>query len=156
MVLDRFFKPKWQHKKAQVRLQAVAQLDPKNKEHLNVLRTLAIGDNEPTVQKTAVQRINQIHPLEEMLKNHPDKQLENWLTQQIGHLLAHKHARELDEAEQVRYIQKCDHQQIIQYIALNAELSTLQLAAIERLENESDLTHVAINAGAANLRFAAA
>ena len=156
MVLDRFFKPKWQHKKAQVRLQAVAQLDPKNKEHLNVLRTLAIGDNEPTVQKTAVQRINQIHPLEEMLKNHPDKQLENWLTQQIGHLLAHKHAKELDEAEQVRYIQKCDHQQIIQYVALNAELSTLQLAAIERLENESDLTHLAINAGAANLRFAAA
>jgi len=156
MVLDRFFKPKWQHKKAQVRLQAVAQLDPKNKEHLNVLRTLAIGDNEPSVQKTAVQRINQIHPLEEMLKTHPDKQLENWLTHQIAHLLAHKHAKELDETEQVQYIQKCSHQQIIQYVALNAELSTLQLAAIKRLEDESDLSQVVINASASNLRFAAA
>lgn len=156
MVLDRFFKPKWQHKKAQVRLQAVAQLDPQNKDQLGVLRTLAIGDNEPTVQKAAVERINRIQPLEEMLKNHPDKQLEHWLTQQIAHLLAHKHAKELDETEQVQYIQKCSHQQIIQYVALNAELSTLQLAAIKKLENESDLSQVVVNAGSSTLRYAAA
>ncbi|PCJ13159.1 MAG: hypothetical protein COB04_16895 [Gammaproteobacteria bacterium] len=156
MVLDRFFKPKWQHKKAQTRLQAVAQLDPKDKEQLNILRTLATGDTEPTVQQSAVQRINQIQPLEEMLKNHPDQQLEHWLTHQIAQLLAHKQPKELNEAEQIQYIQKCDHQEVIQYLALNAEISALQLAAIQKLDSESHLSQVAISASSSTLRFAAA
>lgn len=156
MVLDRFFKPKWQHKKAEIRLQAVAQLNCKNTDHLNILKNLAKGDKHPQVRQAAVKQIGQIQELDQLLQSHPDAQLHNWVIEQLSLQLSSKNASHSDESKKLQYTQSCPHQEILQHVALNGQIPEVQLAAIQGLENEQHLIHIATNASSANHRYAAA
>ncbi|HPY40810.1 MAG TPA: hypothetical protein PLM98_09840, partial [Thiolinea sp.] len=55
-MLGSLFKPKWQHKDAKVRLQAVANLAPDSSE----LISLAANDPDPSVRGAAIQRLNNL------------------------------------------------------------------------------------------------
>jgi len=56
-LLKPFFKPKWQHKKADVRKQALRSLNAQKSQDLPIIEQLAMGDLDASVRRLAVKRV---------------------------------------------------------------------------------------------------
>lgn len=54
--LSKLFKPKWQNKSAEVRLEALQQLDPHNNEQREIIESLLLNDENPSVRQAALSK----------------------------------------------------------------------------------------------------
>lgn len=66
LLLDKLFKPKWRNEKAEVRRQAMQELDWAVPEQQIVLRQAILGDLDVGVREAAIQKVPSLKPLLEM------------------------------------------------------------------------------------------
>ncbi|TRX56850.1 DUF349 domain-containing protein [Thalassomonas sp. M1454] len=59
MILTKFFKPKWQHQDAPVRITALNSLSLDNSEHIAILENLVANDESELVRRAALIKLNQ-------------------------------------------------------------------------------------------------
>ncbi len=57
-MFERFFKPKWQHPRAEIRRQTLERLDPDDAAQRAIIETLALEDPDPAVRRAALGRLS--------------------------------------------------------------------------------------------------
>ena len=83
-MFKKIFRPKWQHRKAQVRLAALRELavtDP-------ILLQMAREDNEPSVRQQALRRIGDLQSLFLLLADERDMAVREACNKRLKRLLA--------------------------------------------------------------------
>ncbi len=71
MLFSKFKKPKWQHRKAEIRKEALLSLSANDTEYNNIILEL-LNDSEVDIRKLAVKRLNDVEKLEKLLANEGD------------------------------------------------------------------------------------
>ncbi|WP_445156671.1 DUF349 domain-containing protein [Halomonas sp. E14] len=149
--LQRFLAPRWQHRDAQVRLQAVSRLDPTHPDQRRALAALCLDDT-PSVRQAALMRFDDPAPLLPLLTQQPDNPE---LQHRLAALLTGK-AGALALAQRIDWVARLPHRDLLMTIALEGDNQQLRLAALAGLHEESDLIHQACENGIAAVRHAAA
>lgn len=146
-LLDKFlkpslFKPKWQHKDAAVRKQALAKLDDER-----TLVQVAQHDSDKDVRLLALSKIQSKQYLAEFLvSEHPD------LRQQAQQ----QHLKQLLPNQSIDDLNAINSDNDLVSIASYTQDETLRLAAINNISDESVRLDIACNNPVAKVRLAAA
>lgn len=135
MIFKRWFKPKWQHKDAAVRQQALQALQPTEGEHKKILHELAFNDGAEAVRKAALHQLNDFalwwqaskHDAAERLKNYAEQQLVEQLIQ-----------GQVDTALKQKFIAQCNRSSVLEQLALKEQDPAVRFALLQRLDR-SDL-----------------
>lgn len=131
MIFKRWFKPKWQHADAAIRLQAIQTLQATDNEHKKILHELAFNDGVEAVRKAALHQLNDFalwwqaskHDAAERLKQYAEQQL-------IGQLLA----GEVEAALKQKFIAQCNRSTVLEQLALKERDPQLRFSLLQRLE----------------------
>ncbi len=164
-MFKKFFKPKWQSAKPQVRIQAINNLNIEDGDDLHVLDLLAKGDIEATVRSVAYQRTVNTEKLLSYIQQEKDNSAQQAA---INHLLVLLNDNDvaldarleaivkgLDTQAQASLVEKTKNvelgllalegikeESVLQLYATSLSLSRLRQTAAERLETESVLESV--------------
>ncbi|OYW93201.1 MAG: hypothetical protein B7Z18_06960, partial [Alishewanella sp. 32-51-5] len=143
MIFKRWFKPKWQHQDAAVRLQALESLDPQNTEHKNTLHELAFNDGAEAVRKAALHRLNDFALWWQASKQDAAERLKLYAEQQlVQQLLTGK----VDSALKHKFIEQCQRSSILEQLALQDNDTTLRLSLLQRLGRQDLLMQSLLDA----------
>lgn len=143
MIFKRWFKPKWQHQDAAVRLQALESLDPQNTEHKNTLHELAFNDGAEAVRKAALHRLNDFSLWWQASKQDAAERLKLYAEQQlVQQLLTGK----VDSALKHKFIEQCQRSSILEQLALQDNDATLRLSLLQRLGRQDLLMQSLLDA----------
>nr|WP_320137023.1 DUF349 domain-containing protein [uncultured Amphritea sp.] len=149
----KFFKPRWQHNKATVRIRAVHRLSPGNTEHREVLARLARQDQSVDVRLAAVEKIAAPDLLSDILAHDMDPDIRRSVAKRICEII-------LDPgytySQQYECISCLQDENMLAHIALNSENSELQQQAIRRINDQHSLVSVVVNGNCTQLRQLAA
>jgi len=164
-MFKKFFKPKWQSAKPQVRIQAINNLNIEDGDDLHVLDMLARGDVEASVRTVAYQRTSDTEKLLTYIQQEKDDGAQQAA---INHLLAvlddcdvvldarlEKVVKGLDSQALASLVEKTKNTElgllalegiseeaVLQLYATTLSLSGLRQVAAERLNTESVLDAV--------------
>ncbi|MFC4654450.1 DUF349 domain-containing protein [Rheinheimera marina] len=138
MIFKRWFAPKWQHKDAAVRQQAIAELSVTN-EHKQILHELAFNDGHEAVRRAALDKLNEFSLWWQASKQDNAERLKQYAEQQLiqmvldnrisGHL---KH----------QFVEQCHRSSVLEKLALSEPDADLRFFVLQRL-NKSEL--IALN-----------
>lgn len=131
MIFKRWFKPKWQHADAAIRLHAIQTLQATESEHKKILHELAFNDGVEAVRKAALHQLNDFalwwqaskHDAAERLKQYAEQQL-------IGQLLE----GEVEAALKQKFIAQCNRSTVLEQLALKERDPQLRFTLLQRLE----------------------
>ncbi|MGD8385115.1 MAG: DUF349 domain-containing protein, partial [Lysobacterales bacterium] len=148
------FKPKWEHKDAEVRLAAVSSAqDP---DLLDKLLDIAAADPDVRVRCAAIQRV---HRLENILKLHAaetDNAARQLLLERIRQLAGNSEASRPPLDVRMRAVVETADKQLVEHLAVNAPEAELRRKAIGMVRRQGLLGDCCIgDEDAANRRLAA-
>ncbi len=150
MILNRFFKPKWQHPDPQVRKQAVGEIssvDP-------ILVQVARQDRSPDVRRAALERLGELPLLQQIARQDPDLEVRQAADTRFRELLAGATQGSPSLAMRLALLAELPPE-LVEYLALHGRETELRLAALDRITEETLLERVVLADPAANLRFTA-
>lgn len=128
-LIQKFFKPKWQHAKADVRLQALQTLDDQT-----VLLDLAQNDDDVSVQLAALNKLADLDQLVGFF-NHDQNQLkESALKRFLSLLLGFENT-----ADQLKALSSLNESTRLMQIATYAPEESLRQGALEQIQDETAL-----------------
>ncbi|MDO6562914.1 DUF349 domain-containing protein [Amphritea sp. 1_MG-2023] len=149
----KFFKPRWQHNKATVRVRAVHRLSTGNTEHREVLARLARQDQSIEVRLAAVEKIASPDLLSDILTHDMDPDIRRSVAKRICEII-------LDPSYTPRQQQACVHclqdENMLAHIAINGKNPEIQQQAICRINDQHSLISVIMNANSTQIRQLAA
>ncbi|RTE65508.1 DUF349 domain-containing protein [Amphritea opalescens] len=149
----KFFKPRWQHNKATVRIRAVHRLSPGNTEHREVLARLARQDQSVDVRLAAVEKIAAPDLLSDILAHDEDPDIRRSVAKRICEIILDPGYTYSQQHECISCLQD---ENMLAHIALNSENSKLQQQAIQRINDQHSLISVIVNGNCTQLRQLAA
>ncbi len=154
-MLARFFKPKWQHHKAEIRLRAISKLSADDPGTEEILTRLALQDQDAEVRRTALTRVLATQVLLRASQEDSDNQNRTTALQRITHLISGELGQlSLDERlVLMSHIQTTD---LLLHLALNANLPELRQHALQQLEDESLLLDLIRQSDNSDIRRTAA
>jgi hypothetical protein len=148
------FKPRWQHRDADLRKQAVATLD--EPELLAALDEICVTDEDPGVRAAAAVRVNDLGVLNGALGTEQDAAVIAALRQRIGELAAatgtHRPPLEL----RLEVIAAAQDRDLLERVASSAPEPQLRSAALQRVGRQGFLGDRAIHDPDPEVRQAAA
>ena len=147
------FRPKWQHRKVQVRLVAVRELtavDP-------VLLQVAREDTEAVVRQQAVRRIGDANALLGLLAEESDEGVREVCSKHLRRLLAGQEEGlpRLSLEQRLLLVGRCTEEEITAHVLLHAAEPELRRVALAAASRPSVLAEVALNDPSSELRLAA-
>ena len=149
----KFFKPRWLHSKAAVRIRAIHRLSPDNTEHLEVLARLARQDQSPEVRLAAVTRIDTPALLSDIVSHESDPDVRRKAADRICRII-------LDPAYPLNQQQEClkhlQEDNMLAHIVLNSKQADLQLQALSRIDDQHCLLTLTVNGSTTLIRQTAA
>ncbi len=151
----KFFRPKWQSNKADVRVRAISTLLTEHPEQLEILARLAQMDQSPDVRKAAVARLQKPELLLRVMASEQDPSIRHVATDRLCKLVASE-ASTLSPEQQLSCIEDIQDQDLLTHIALHTGQSALQQAALLRVRDENNLEVLTLNAQSAQMRRLAA
>jgi hypothetical protein len=151
----KFFRPKWQSNKADVRIRAISTLLTEHPEQLEILARLAQMDQSPDVRKAAVARLQKPELLLRVMASEQDPSIRHVATDLLCKLVASE-ASTLSPEQQLSCIQDIQDQDLLTHIALHTGQAALQQAAVLRVRDENNLEVLTLNAQSAQMRRLAA
>jgi hypothetical protein len=151
----KFFRPKWQSNRADVRIRAISKMLAEHPEQLEILSRLAQSDQSPDVRKAAVTRLQKPELLLRIMASEQDPAIRRIATDQLCRLVAGE-TSELSRDEQLSCIQGIQDQDLLTHIALRTAQAELQQAAVLCVHDESNLEVLTLNAQSAHMRRLAA
>lgn len=149
----KFFKPRWQHNKATVRVRAVHRLSPGNTEHHEVLARLAQQDQSVEVRLAAVEKIAAPDLLSDILTHDIDPDIRRSVAKRICEIILAPGYTMSQKDECLNCLQDDN---MLAHIALNSDNLMLQQQAIQRIKDQQNLSSVILNAHSTQLRQLAA
>lgn len=149
-MLGSLFKPKWQHKDAKVRLQALASLAPDSTE----LISLAESDPDPSVRSAAIARLTHL-PLLIKLAKSSDAALNTTAQERVALLAASDTRHDAALAEVFAWFKQ--HPELVVALAQNAKRDvSLRKLAIAELRDQGVLLAIAEQDASKDIQFQAA
>ena len=105
MIFSKFFKPKWQHKEASVRVLAInEELSVGNSEHEVILQKLLKEDASELVQRAVLLKFNQFELWLDNAKSNSRQKLKEYCQKQVKQILADEHEIRLTSQEKQTYL----------------------------------------------------
>ena len=150
MILNRFFKPKWQHVDPQVRKQALLELgaaDP-------ILVQMARQDHNPEVRRAALERITELPLLLQIARQDVDAEVRQTAQNCYRALLAGAVPGSPPVAARLAALAALPGD-TVDYLAVHGKEPELRLAALEQVEHESLLERIVLDDPAATVRSVA-
>ncbi|GHG75017.1 hypothetical protein GCM10010919_28930 [Alishewanella longhuensis] len=135
MIFKRWFKPKWQHADAAIRLQAIQTLQATDSDHKNILHELAFNDGAEAVRKAALHQLSDFALWWQASKHDAAERLRLYAEQQlISQLLD----GEVESALKQKFVAQCNRSSVLEQLALKDSDPQLRYTLLQRLE-KSDL-----------------
>ncbi|MFC6669531.1 hypothetical protein [Marinobacterium aestuariivivens] len=151
----KFFRPKWQSNKADVRIRAISRMLADNPEQQEILSRLAQTDQNIEVRKAALARLIRPEPLLRLLASELDPAIRHSASEHLCELITDAHS-DLSAEQRLRCIEGIQDQDLLTHIALHSQQAQLQQAAVAKVRDESNLEVLALNAQSAQTRRLAA
>lgn len=151
-IFDRFRKPKWQHRSAEVRKEAVAGLSPHD---YPVVVQLARTDPAPEVRIAALRRIRDLQLLRELARSDADAAVREFIHQRFRQLLAGSREDSPPLADRIEAVAETGESDLLEFIAANGKEAELRRAALARVGREALLGDIAIGDPVSENRLAA-
>ena len=155
-MLGKLFKPRWQHRDPQQRIQAIGRLDLGQTEDNQILATLARGDASEAVRCAAAGRLTDLKQLDLLARQDPSNEVREAAALQVCALLAGTAENAPLAENRLRLVLLTDNQQVLGHVARQGIDMESRKAAIARLEDQTALFQLAIEADTAELRLSAA
>lgn len=131
MIFKRWFKPKWQHADAAIRLQAIQTLQATDSEHKNILHELAFNDGAEAVRKAALHQLNDFALWWQASKHDPAERLKQYAEQQlVSQLLEGKVETTLKQ----KFVSQCNRSSVLEQLAIKDSDPQLRFSLLQRLE----------------------
>ncbi len=109
MIFSKFFKAKWQHKDATVRVLAVnEELELNNKEHLAVLNNLLATDNSDLVRRAVLIKLNSFDVWLQESKSNTEAKIREYASKQLKKIFSDEHALKLTADEKIAQLPQLD------------------------------------------------
>ncbi|MGH1461610.1 MAG: DUF349 domain-containing protein [Neptuniibacter sp.] len=149
-----FFKPKWQHPKAEKRIKAVSKMRPANEKKLAILSQLALKDSDERVRVAATEKLTNLNLLIKISKNDPSEITRDQALHNISkNLLSHDSP---DLSEKLNVLKSLSDINFLSHIALNSNDKELREQAISQLNDSQSLLTIAEKSQRASIRALAA
>lgn len=146
-----FFKPKWEHKNAPVRAQAVAtSQDPRL---IALLPVMTIEDADPSVRLHAMRRVSDLEVLFKAAFDDSDESVRNATAKRLVSLLCDKN--QTDPEKSVDIVRRIEDLGIQETVVQRAALARLRAAALPHIQRQGLLGDIAINDPDSDIRTAA-
>ncbi len=153
-MLGKLFKPRWQHRDAEVRAQAVAALDPRQDQ--DTLTKLAREDDSPRVRATAVAALLDLNLLDRLIEEDTDSTVREAASERFMALLAGTVDGAPATATRLRLIEHTGNARVLLHVASHSPDSDCRHAALAAIDDPRTLYRLALDGGDAALRLAAA
>jgi hypothetical protein len=160
--LSKLFKPKWQSKHTATRLEAIKELDANQAEDHKVLFSLAEGDTQAAVRKSATAKLTDTHQLialhkkaDDTIKPIIEKQLYELANKQSlsifdlildTTLLTEMIIKSSDGDAFLSGLARIEDPEALLQIAMSSKTTKIRQAAAELIETETQLSKLASNA----------
>jgi len=154
MFLDRFFKPRWQHAKPEVRKQALLTLSPQNPDDMAVLLQLAEHDADADVRRSAVKRVSDLAFLRRRASEDSNAGVREVASARYRQLLAGG-TDEADLNARLAELALCSDESVLTFVARRGREPELRVAALGRIDTDAVLEDAAVNDDAARVRLVA-
>ena len=152
-MLGKLFKPRWQHRDAEVRAQAVATLDPRQDQE--TLSTLA-GDDSARVRAAAVSALLDLHLLDRLIEADTDAGVRDAASHRFVALLAGTVDGAPAVDTRLRLIQHTGNARVLLHVARHSPDQECREAALAAIDEPDALYRLALEGADAALRLAAA
>jgi len=148
------FKPKWQNKSADIRLESVStEQDP---ELINSLLEIAGSDEDSRVRCAAIKRLHQLGNILKLHSNETNQEVKALLEERIHQLAASSNKSRPALELRMRVVEITADRNLIEHLASHAPEAGLRRAALAKVERQGVLGDCCINdSDAENRRFAA-
>ncbi|WP_337878864.1 DUF349 domain-containing protein [Rheinheimera sp.] len=134
MIFKRWFAPKWQHKDAAVRQQAIAELSA-TQEHKQILHELAFNDGHEAVRRAALDKLNEFSLWWQASKQDNAERLKQYAEQQlIQMVLENRISGHLKH----QFVEQCQRSSVLEKLALSEPDAELRFSILQRL-NKAEL-----------------
>ncbi|MGD9264784.1 MAG: hypothetical protein PVJ71_03280, partial [Lysobacterales bacterium] len=149
-----FIKPKWQHKDAEIRLEAVSS--GQEPELITGLLDIARDDEDPRVRCAAIKRLHQLENILKLLDSEQDAAARKLLEERTRQLASSTGDSRPPLAVRMQVAETTSDRDLIETLARNAPEAELRRAALAKVERQGVLGDCCINdPDAENRRFAA-
>lgn len=159
----KFFKPKWQHSKADVRIRAITKLKASNSEQRQILSQLALQDQNPAVRSAAVIKLDEPELLCKISNLDTDHQVRHLAADRACRMIIEPQNNNRQDNEQqdllqqrINSIQQLQDDNILTHIALNVDDYAVQQVAISKIQDQTCLGTLTLKASHTQIRKAAA
>lgn len=124
-------KPRWQHRKPEIRAEAVAHDD--DAELIASLASIAVEDEDSTVRAAALQRIDDLALLDRRSREESDEKLRQLAERRLRHLVC---GSEVDLQQRLDFVRATSDKERIEIFVRQAEAAELRRAAIGKVERQ--------------------
>ena len=153
-MLGKLFKPRWQHRDAEVRAQAVATLDPRQDQE--TLSKLARDDDSARVRAAAVSALLDLHLLDRLIEADGDAGVRDAASDRFVALLAGTVDGAPAVETRLRLIQHTGNARVLLHVARHSPDRDCREAALAAINEPESLYRLALEGADAALRLAAA
>jgi len=151
---QRLFKPKWQHKNADTRLESVTT--EQHPQLINSLVEIAATDEDPRVRGAAIKRLHQLSNILKLYENEKDPGVRTLLEGRIHQLASSTNESRPPPELRLQVIELSNNRTLIEHLAGHAPEAELRRAALAKVTRQGVLGDCCINDDDAdNRRFAA-
>ena len=151
---QRLFKPKWQHKNADIRLEAVTH--EQQPELINSLLEIAGADEDGRVRCAAIKRLHQLGNILKLYNSEADPTVRKLLEERIRQLASSTNESRPPLEFRMQVVEATSNRDLIEHLASHAPEDELRLAALAKVERQGVLGDCCIqDNNAENRRFAA-
>lgn len=133
MIFKRWFKPKWQHQDAAVRMAAINALDDKTTEQKEILHELAFNDGTESVRRAALSRLNEFSLWWQASKHDNADRLRQFAEQQLVDMLL---KNQVSAQLKKQFIAECQRSSVLEKLAQTEQDTELRLQLLHRLERQ--------------------
>ncbi|EWH12183.1 hypothetical protein DS2_00630 [Catenovulum agarivorans DS-2] len=131
MIFKQLFQPKWQHKDAQVRLQAIQKLADSS-----ILEQVAAKDIDTDVRKHALEKLNTLASWDKAMRHDSDVKLQKLALEKVK-LMLFNQGVDLSQNDKEQYLAKCNHMPLLEDYARRGDDHNLRVQVIKRLDKAS-------------------
>jgi hypothetical protein len=148
------FKPKWQNKNADIRLESVSS--EQHPELIGGLLEIAAEDTDKRVRCAAIKRLHQLENILNLHAGESDKEVRTLLEERIRQLASSSNDSRPPLKFRMQVAETTQDRDLIEHLASHAPESELRRAALARVERQGVLGDCAIQDGDARNRSYAA
>jgi hypothetical protein len=130
MIFKRWFAPKWQHKDAAVRQQAIAGLNV-DAQHKEILHELAFNDGHEAVRRAALEKLNEFSLWWQASKQDNAERLKHYAETQLVQMILENR---ISAALKRQFIEECHRSSILEKLALTEADADIRFSLIMRLK----------------------